>query len=1071
MVEKVLDDFEMREGWRPEHHSREQIEEFTRYIDSITEITRTERNTYLDIREGIKISERRKKEIRRWMVNEKFLCFADARYFIDRYAWICNESNDIFKVQLRQGQEIFLQCIEEFDDAQTAIEVFVMKSRQVGISTLIVLLFIHRLLFVPHTQGVMASVDAGKSELLSRMMDTCWDRLPFWLTPEKTVTKAKKPEWSNGSVMSIQSGKQAVGIAQGWTPTLIHISEVADIPYPEKTLEEGLFRAAHSTGKLFFALEGTGSDPTTWQSKKWKYYLENWGKGGRFLPVFIPWGCAPDLYPERDWLRKHPIPDAWVPMEETKRMKHRAELYIRSAPALSRVMGTNWQMSREQMWFWDCNWREALASNTTKVWLAQMACVGGGTLISTEQGIIPIQVAESARECESGRIANWIPKGVKPIFELRTKYGRVLRGTAEHLVRTATGWKELATLEHGECVDLMPPRFAESLYAQKWNDTPIYECSRVIDETMGRFLGYFMGDGSFNANQVTIACDSKDIDTIADVMQVITKITGRNPNYYRVGNMVRVRSSYIHWMPLLRALGAIKSRADKDGHANGYTRQVCVPTAIFRSPQSVVREFLRGLYECDGHGCKATARVQFCSSHDSFLRSVQVLLLGFGINSKFMKMQVVAGGTVRGGKRHSYTKRNLDIPAGFANTFYDDIGFVGQRKQSHGKRYNGKVRVNSEFVDFVEEVIDTEQCEQVYDITVDVTHSFSANGISVHNCTPNEAMQGKHDLVFSEDVIEVASERRQKTYDAYAITGHSVRFGQNDEEYTPDPDIVDYDKPRIPVAWKGKDGHIHNWELVPLKAFDDAADESAFNKLLIFHHPEPGRNYSLGIDTADGLGMPDEDRTVISGAENRHGNARDDQVCEFVSLTLNPAQCVSIAGCIAAYYGQWEGGRAGTKDPRGVKFCIEQRDRPGDDCQFQLKLMGFTWHHVFSRIDQKHSNDKNRGNQLGWLTNFWSRPWLLNKFVDAVTGGWYKPNSPMLIRQMSKWVRKVDGQGRSRMDHQSGGHDDCIFAGALAYMTVHSHESMTSRQGAKYANPDDIPPLSTEWCSGMSVTV
>ena len=711
ITERVLDDFAMREGWRPEPHSREEIEEFTRYIDSITEITRTERNTYLDIKEGIKITERRKKEIRRWMTNEKFLCFADARYFIDRYAWICNESNDIFKVQLRQGQEIFLQCIEQFDEEQTAIEVFVMKSRQVGISTLIVLLFIHRLLFVPHTQGVMASVDAGKSELLSRMLDTCWDRLPFWLTPEKTVTKAKKPEWSNGSVMSIQSGKQAVGIAQGWTPTLIHISEVADIPYPEKTLEEGLFRAAHSTAKLFFALEGTGSDPTSWQSKKWKYYLENWGKGGRFLPVFIPWACAPDLYPEKDWLRKHPIPEGWVALDETKRMRARAEVYIRNAPSLSRVMGTNWQMSREQMWFWDCNWREALASNTTKVWLAQMAS------------------------------------------------------------------------------------------------------------------------------------------------------------------------------------------------------------------------------------------------------------------------------------------------------------------------------------------------------------------------TPSEAMQGKHDLVFSDDVIEVASERRQKTYDAYAITGHSVRFGQNDEEYQPDPELIDYSKPRIPVSWKGKDGHIHQWELVPLKEFDDSSDESAFDKLLIFDHPKPGRNYALGIDTADGLGMPDEDRTVISGAENRTGNARDEQVCEFVSLHLNPAQAVPIAACIAAYYGQWEGGRAGTKDPRGVKFCIEQRDRPGDDCQFQLKLMGFIWHHVFSRIDQKQSTDKNRGNQLGWLTNFWSRPWLTNKFVDAVIGGWYKPNSPMLIRQMAGWVRKVDGQGRSRMDHQSGGHDDCIFGASLSYMTAHSHEALMSRQSTKYANPDDIPPLNLGECSGMSVTV
>jgi hypothetical protein len=181
---------------------------------------------------------------------------------------------------------------------------------------------------------------------------------------------------------------------------------------------------------------------------------------------------------------------------------------------------------------------------------------------------------------------------------------------------------------------------------------------------------------------------------------------------------------------------------------------------------------------------------------------------------------------------------------------------------------------------------------------------------------------------------------------------------------------------------------------------------------------------------------------------------------------------VSIAACVAAWYGQAEFGRCNTKDPRGVKFCIEQRDRPGDDCQHQLKLMGFFWHHIFDRIDKKTSTHQNQGTQLGWMTNMWSRPWLLNKFVDAVVGGWLKVNSPMLIRQMADWVRKIDGGGRSKMDHQSGKHDDCIFPTSMAYLTRHSHEVLVSRQSSRYANTDDeLPPLNEEWCNGQSVSV
>ena len=78
------------------------------------------------------------------------------------------------------------------------------------------------------------------------------------------------------------------------------------------------------------------------------------------------------LYPKPDWLKKNHIPEAWSPMDETRRMKNKAELYICSAPMLSRVMGTEWTMPREQMWFWEVNYREHLASHTTKVWLAQM---------------------------------------------------------------------------------------------------------------------------------------------------------------------------------------------------------------------------------------------------------------------------------------------------------------------------------------------------------------------------------------------------------------------------------------------------------------------------------------------------------------------------------------------------------------------------------------------------------------------------------------------------------------------------------------------------------------------------
>lgn len=698
----MLSDFEAKNGWRPKRHSIAEVDEFNQYVDSIISITRNEKSRYISFRDGLRLTKERMDWIRRWIKNEQFMCFADALYWQTRYAYICDEAANIFRYKPRKSQEIFHQILVPFDEEQVAIELFMLKARQQGISTAVVLYFLHRLLFVANTQGVQASVNDKTSQLLARIMNTCWERQPFWLPPMQTSPKLDARQWANGSIMSIQSGSQAMGIAQGWTPTLIHISEVADIPRPKKVLEEGLFRATHSTRKLFFVLEGTGGESTSWQAQKWRYYKENEGKGGRFCPRFIPWPCCRDLYPQEDWLRKNPIPEGWYPMEETRRMTHKAQLYIRSTPYLSKIMGARWEMPREQQWYWETNYREAASTHTTKVWLSQM-----------------------------------------PVSD-------------------------------------------------------------------------------------------------------------------------------------------------------------------------------------------------------------------------------------------------------------------------------------------------------------------------------DEALQSKHDRAISDDVIEVVSKGRERNYTAYAITGDSVLVGQNNEAYFPEDDAIDYDKERIEVRWKGKNGQLTEWELVPLKPFDSADDSLCFNKLLVFDMPREGCDYSIGVDTADGLGNPDEDHAVISGTLNRRGNQRDDQVCEFVTNNVNPAQMVTFVACIAAWYGQRQGDRFRTADPRGAKLIIEQRERPGDDCQHQLKLMGFSYHHRFVAYDG-HKVKESGGTKDGWFSNVWSRPMLLNRFQQALGGGWYRPNSPGLIRELKNWVRKTGSTGKTKLDHESGKHDDRILAAAMSYFTAHAFDVLVERESTKcQAEEDDEIEISFE---------
>ena len=687
-----LAEFSRREKWTPVYHTIEQIQEFTEYVQSITDSNAAGRNLHISLKRAI--TQKRAQEIRRWIENEQILCCFDSNYFETRYAYVCNEAGEIFKFKNRKAQEIFDNIIAEFDDLQVAIELLILKARQQGITTKVALKFLHRMLFIPHTQAVMGSVIDAKSELISRIIETCIEHLPWWLPPQRSTDRIKMIGFVNGSILSVQSGNQATGIAQGWTPTSVHVSEIGDLPNPKKSIEEGLLRATHSTRKLFLTLEGTGNGNTGWLADKWRACKEDWPLGkSRLYPMFINWPMASDLYPEKDWLKKFPIPEGFKPLEVTRKHVQRCELFVRNTDYLSKVCGKDWRMPLEQQWFWEFNYLEAVKSHTQKIWFSQM-------------------------------------------------------------------------------------------------------------------------------------------------------------------------------------------------------------------------------------------------------------------------------------------------PA-------DDY----------------------------------------------------------------EALQGANDLVFDSIVVDTARKDRTRNYQAYAVTGDTI-----DDGFEPAEEEIDYSKEFIRVKWHSHRDQNFEWVMKPLRPFEEDDERKAFDKVLIFEEPNmmPGfegdaQDYSIGIDTADGLGNDDEDRSVCSVTRSMTGERFDVQCAELCSNRINAPQMVGFAACLAAWYG------VKTKAERGVKFAIEQRERPGDDCQLQLKLMGFQFHHLDIRYDNKKVLE-NKGQKEGIYMNAWSRPMLMTRFVDAVNNGWYKPNSPFLIGELASLERKMASRGKSRMEHQSGKHDDRVLAAAHSYWTRHHVEVLADRSQKRYSPPSTKPP-------------
>ena len=333
-----------------------------------------------------------------------------------------------------------------------------------------------------------------------------------------------------------------------------------------------------------------------------------------------------------------------------------------------------------------------------------------------------------------------------------------------------------------------------------------------------------------------------------------------------------------------------------------------------------------------------------------------------------------------------------------------------------------------------------------------------------------EALQGKNDLVFDSIVIDTAQKQRTKTYQTYAISGDSV-----DDGFDPDPAEIDYEKERIRVSWKSKRGQHFEWIMIPLLPLDEQQEKDekrSMGRVLVFEEPNmaPGhegdpQDYSIGIDTADGLGTEDSDRSVICVTRSMKDAAPDVQVCELANNRMSGPQTVAFAACLAAWYGDK------TIDHRGVKFAIEQRDRPGDDCQLQLKLMGFNYHHTDQRYDNKKVKEDTRGQKEGIFMHGWFRPMITQRFTDAITGGWYIPQSPHLIAELQDLELKIK-LGKNRMEHQSGKHDDRFLAAAHSYWTRHHFDILAERAQKKYAPPTQkLPELDFGYSSVSEVSV
>jgi len=508
--------------------------------------------------------------------------------------------------------------------------------------------------------------------------------------------------FANGSYFSVGTASGSA-TARGETYQRVHGSEVPYWCPGQRNAEEmdsvmaAITRAA-SNGEV--SLEGTPN------GREWFYHLFQDAKRGvvPWWPIFLRWFDDP---------LNVAAPGTYEPEEI------QATLDAEEQDLVAQHGLTTAQIA----------WRRATKGELRRLFKQEYpeddeSCLDGGERVGTARGIIPIREVVSGDVLSTGRVVAVAEVGQRELVRVTTEMGFELRCTPDHRLARSLGGFARADESIGDHVKLSPPKFAEAEHVQRWTSFAGVRCELTIDMPFATFLGYFMGDGSFDGDTIDVCCCRKDQDVVEEVAGILRRFFEKSTVTYRRGASV-VRARRRRAAEVFDQLGLLQDRKTR-----GRKRFVCVPECIFRSPRTHVVAFLSALFEADGWVSPTGGSVRWFSKDATFARDVQLLLLGLGIHAFHRRVKKIA-------RNKTYFGSELYLNSRDALKFMREVGFRSARKRSRQRielATRGRRAADHALIDRVTSVVPLEQPGIVYDLQMDGQPVFGGSGILVHNC-------------------------------------------------------------------------------------------------------------------------------------------------------------------------------------------------------------------------------------------------------------------------------------------------------------------------------------------------
>lgn len=341
------------------------------------------------------------------------------------------------------------------------------------------------------------------------------------------------------------------------------------------------------------------------------------------------------------------------------------------------------------------------------------------------------------------------------IFRVKTASGYSIKGTSDHKVMTSEGWKTIGQLS---IEDNLYIQSDEGLFNKKytfktfeyisdnnkWNNhyakNPFNQ-PLIADKELGEFVGWLIGDGFIDQSKdwVHLVFGNNDYHLIPKFEKYVQKLlptaTISYNEFENSKQMVIQDKRFGLW---LQSIGLTKNKSSEK----------IVPSFIWESDKETVSGFLRGLFSADGtiYHSNESSSIVLNSTSLKLLEEVNVLLNNFGIRSSTYQRKESGFSLLPNSNREKqmYPTQDLfGLHIGKSNrlVYQEQIGFLltyKNNKITSIEEHNALKKRGGVYSERFQDRVVSVECvgfAPVFDITVDTSHSFIANGIVVHNCT------------------------------------------------------------------------------------------------------------------------------------------------------------------------------------------------------------------------------------------------------------------------------------------------------------------------------------------------